>query len=55
MNIVNFSLIVVSLQIVKLMKPIVAASSHVLGNKNVDEGEAFFGDRQLFQWPVYFL
>lgn len=28
-------------QIVKLMKHIVSASSHVLGNKNVDEGEDF--------------
>lgn len=28
-------------QIVKLMKHIVAASSHVLGNKNVDEGDDF--------------
>ena len=37
------------------MKPIVAASSHVLGNKDVDEGEDLFGDRSHFQWPVYFL
>uniref|UniRef100_A0A671VJP3 Importin 4 n=1 Tax=Sparus aurata TaxID=8175 RepID=A0A671VJP3_SPAAU len=37
------------------MKPIVAASSHVLGNKDVDEGEDLFGDRSHFQWPVYSL
>ena len=29
-------------QVIKLMKPIVAASSHVIGNKDVDEGENFF-------------
>lgn len=29
-------------QIVKVMKPIVEASSHVLGNKKVDEGEDLF-------------
>lgn len=28
-------------QVVNLMKPIVAASSHVLGNKDVDKGEDF--------------
>lgn len=55
MKIVNISLLVFPLQIVKLMKPIVAASSHVLGNKNVDKGEDFCSDRRLFQWPVYFL
>lgn len=27
---------------VKLMKPVVAASSHVLGNKKVDEGKDFW-------------
>lgn len=37
------------------MKPIVAASSHVLGNKDVDEGEDLFGYRSHFQWPVYSL
>lgn len=44
-----------SFQVVKQMKPIVAASSHVLGNKDVDEGEDLFGDRSHFQWPVYSL
>lgn len=29
-------------QIVKVMKPVVEASSHVLGNKKVDEGEDLF-------------
>lgn len=31
----------------KLTKPIVAASSHVLGDKDVDEGECVFGRGQL--------
>lgn len=32
-----------SFQIVKLMKNIVAASSHVLGNAKVEEGEVYLG------------
>lgn len=33
-------------QVVNLMKPIVAASSHVVGNKDVDKGEDFYGHMQ---------
>ena len=36
----------VSFQVVKLLKPIVAASSHVVGAKNVDKGENFFAFTQ---------
>lgn len=36
------------LQIVKEMKPVVAASSHVLGNKEIDEGEELFCDYFFF-------
>lgn len=54
-NCINFSFNMFSFQIVKLMKPIVAASSHVLGNKNVDEGEDVFVTVSFFQWPFYSL
>ena len=39
LNNVNIYFVFLPSQIVKLMKPIVAASSHVLGNKDVDNGE----------------
>lgn len=54
MNRINISFNLFSFQIVKLMKPIVAASSHVLGNKNVDEGEDVFDDSQFFSVAFLF-
>lgn len=39
-------------QIVTLMKPIVAASSHVLCTKDINEGDQFFGIWPTFLWLV---
>lgn len=40
--------IILHFQVVNLMKPIIATSSHVIGNKRVDKGEDFFVTGSLF-------